>query len=320
MLSEILFASVKTTREPKGDRAPGISISGLYPCPYRMYLVHTDQLYKDEELTPQQVLNMDDGWLAENQAVERLANAGIKVEERQTGIFIGKSRIPGRPDGIISLNNERKLWEFKAMNYDRYSELTRWGLKTFLNYKAQINGYMVGKNLDSCWFMAKHKDSNDYYDMEVKLDKTFIMPIIDWCDKIRLEGWIPEPKECSACSNCGVGCFGAIADFSWIGKIDEHEMVKKWKDGKAYRDIGESMMEEAKAAFCGVQDKYGNLIVPGLIGDKEELWVEELRIQKILQHRFDISKQKVLEEFGPDGLMKVADEKIVRYYRVTDKG
>jgi hypothetical protein len=156
--------------------------------------------------------------------------------------------------------------------------------------------------------------------MEVKLDEKFILPIIDWCDRIRLDNWIPEKKESLACSSCGVGCFGAIANFGWIGKVDQDEMVEKWRKGKAYKGIGESMMEEAKAAFCGVQDKFGNIIIPGLIGDKEELWVGDLRVQQITQHRFDISKQRILEEWGPEGLIKVGEEREVKFYKITDKG
>jgi len=319
MLSEIMLAGVKTAKDPNDTRLPEIYISSLYPCPYRLYLAHTNKLWADEP-TPQQVLNMSDGNMQESQAVERLGTAGVTVEDRQKSVSIGKSKVRGRLDGTITLDSKKSIWEFKAMNGDRYSELTRWGLRTFLNYKSQINGYMVGENLDSCWFMAKHKDSNSYYDMKIKLDEAFITPIIDACDKIRLDEWIPEPVKSPYCSNCGIGCFGALADFSWIGRVDEHEMVKKWRDGKTYKVIGESMMDEARAAFCGVQDKFGNVIVPGLIGDKEELWVEELKIQQVTQHRFDINKQKILEEFGPRGLMKVGDEREVKFYRITDKG
>jgi len=42
-----------------------------------------------------------------------------------------------------------------------------------------------------------------------------------------------------------------------------------------------------------------------------------LRIQRILQHRFSIRKERVLQEFGPEGLMKVGEESRVISYRIT---
>lgn len=49
MLSEILFAGVKTEREERPDRVPGLSCSGLYPCPYRLYLAHTGKVWRSGE-------------------------------------------------------------------------------------------------------------------------------------------------------------------------------------------------------------------------------------------------------------------------------
>ncbi len=318
MISEILFAAYEI-REPQFDRIPALSVSGLHPCPYRMYKTHIGEMFS-EEITPQQILNMDDGWTAEEQAVKRLAKAGIIVRNREPDerrVKIGKTDIPGSFDGTIDLDIQSYLWEFKAMNRDRFSEFQRWGISHFIGYKAQYNGYLVGANLRKCIFQVKNKDNNDYYDTVEELDEDFIYPIIEDADKVR-NGWIPEPKECGWCVGCGLGCFGEALDFSWITNAKAPEIVEKWKHGKIMKAAGELAMEEAKAFFVGVRDKEGNVIVQGLIGDKEVLFIEDLKIQKIIQHRVDIKRDRILKEFGPEGLLKVADFNEIEFYRIME--
>ncbi len=321
MLSELMFASVSTERKPRSDRAPGISMSGFYPCAYRMYLAHTEKLYKDDTLTPQMVYNMDDGRTHEAQVVERLKQASIIVWGREFPdnlVYVGQSRTSGRPDGFITLNKEDYLWEFKAMNTNRFLDFSRFGLKVFPNYKAQVQGYMLGKGLKKCIFQAKHKDSNDYCDFIEYLDEPYITQIVDWVDRIKIEGWVPTPVKAKECLHCGVDCFGKPVDMSWIKKADAHEQVEKWKDGYKYSKVGELMMEEAKAFFCGVKDKQGNLVQKGLIGDGEVLLVEDLKIQKSTQHRWGINKELILKEIGQDGLLRVSEEKIIESYRIRE--
>lgn len=319
MLSEILFAGVGKEREPRFDRIPGISISAFFPCAYRMYRAHTGEIWNEEQ-TPQQLLNMSDGWTHEEQAVERYAKIGIKIESRtpqERRVVVGKSNIYGSFDGRVTLNGKRYLWEFKAMNSDRFWEFQRWGLKAFPGYRAQVQGYMVGSADNETIFQAKHKDSNDYYDILEPLDVPYISQIINWVDDIKLKNWIPEPKECEYCYHCGLGCFGTTLDLSWIKDAKASDMVDKWKKGKQFQDVGGMMMEEARSFFVGKKDKNGDVLVEGLIGDKEILLVEDLKILKITQHRFDISKEKIVKEFGPEALLKVGEYKEIPQYRIT---
>jgi len=321
MLSELMFASVPK-KQDKGDRVPGISCSGLFPCPYRLYKVHKSEVW-GKEITAQQYYNMEDGVDQEKQTVKRLGEAGIIIKDREVSerkVVIGKSNIPGSFDGTVTLRGKNYLWEHKAMNYDNFTLLTRWGLKCFPGYKAQVHGYMLGAGLDSCWFMAKHKDSNNYHDIEEKLDKDFILPIIEWADRIRMDNWVPGPKFIPECSYCGIRCFGEVVDLSWIKMASVPDVVGKWRKGKQLQAVGGMLEEEARLVLTGEERKEGKWIrvTEGLVEDKDLLLVEGLEVKRISGHRFSISKQRIVEEFGMEGLMKVGEEMETSHYRVRD--
>lgn len=317
MLSEILEAWAPSLQR-NNKHAGGISCSGLYPCPYRLYLVHTGEYSRRKGgFTPQQLLNMDDGWYQEQQSVERLKKAGVNIIDRQGKVLIGKSHVPGSYDGAFILNDIKYLWEHKA--YDQNSEAVQfiqmWGMDKLPSQKAQTNAYMLGAGLEWCDFFIKVKNNNTYIDLPYQIDKPFIDEIVDWCDKIRLERWKPEPKKCKWCSMCGLDCFGDESDFSWISTASDTEAVDKWIKGKQFVDIGKMMQEEADAVLIGIRDKEGKFVQKGLIGDKDVLVLPGLQISKTIAHRFDIDKSLILEEFGPDGLIKVGREHEVVSYR-----
>jgi len=316
LLSEILDAAAPRKREARANRAPGISMSSLFPCAYRLRLVH-DSKYWAEELTPQQYYTMEDGWWQEEQSVRRLAKAGITIENRQREVTVGKSKVPGSYDGDFILNGIRYLWEHKAYADDGQAVwfMTMWGLDKLPSQKAQTNGYMLGGGLEWCDFFVKLKSSNTYPELVYQIDRPFIEEIVEWCDKIRLEDWKPKPKKCKWCSHCNVGCFDEGIDFSWIATADESEMVQKWLEGDKYEKVGKMLKEEADAALIGVRDKQGKFIRQGLIGDKDLLVLPGMEIKKIIQHRFSIDKNKVLQELGPEGLIRVGYESDVVQYR-----
>lgn len=314
ILAEILFASVK--QEVKSDRAPGLSGSQLFPCPYRLYRAHVGTAY-EATTDPQAILNMEDGWAQEEQSVKRLARAGIKVVNRQARVLVGKSQVPGSTDGEVCINGTQYLWEHKALNTDGFNRFKTYGLKAFINYRCQVNFYMVGRGLKKASFMVKHKDSNDYFDTVEDLDEGLINPIIDWCDRIRLEGWVPEPKEIPECAHCHIACFGPVLDMSWIKTASAQEVTELWKKGKAYQDLGKDMEDRARAVLVGVKDKVtGEWTQRGLIGEKEFLRVDDLEVKKITSHRFDLSKQRVIEVFGPEALLKVGQDSTIESYRI----
>lgn len=322
MLAELLKTAVQARGNiPKPDRQPGISCSALFPCPYRLYLVHTGKIWQGEELTGQQILQLEDGWDQEEQSVRRLKEEiGVAIRDRQMRVTVGRSGVPGRIDGTILWEDKKRLWEHKAWGNSRYDWFVANGIDAYPGEKAQVNAYMLGMGLNSCVFFVKKKESNDYHDEIVCRDEAFILPIIGWSDKIRLEDWVPQPELCEACSQCGVGCFGEVLDFSWIKDAKAPEMADKWKQGDKYVKVGEMLMDEARTFFTGqvkIKEKWVKEL-PGLIGEGSLLLVEDLKVQKIVQHRFEIRKEDVLREFGPEGLMRVGQEKDVVQFRITE--
>jgi len=314
ILSEAIFAS--KLNKQKSSRAPGIYCSGLFPCPYRLYKSYIGEaLY--EEPGPTQILNMEDGWGQEEKTIVRLKKAGIVVGDRQGSVLLGRSKIPGHIDGTVVLNGEKYLWEHKAWNLRSFSSFKVHGLKDFPNVYAQVQAYMKGMGLKKAFVQVIHKDSNDYWDIVVELDDDYISEIIEWADRIKIDKWVPEPEKIPECRFCGAGCFEPALDFSSVGSASAEEMVEKWAEGKRYKDIGEMLEQEARDYFVGKKDKItGRVLVEGIIGNRELLVVDdELEIKKIIIHRFDPDKGKILAEFGPEGLMKVCTEKEITSYR-----
>lgn len=322
MLSEILFASVNPVRQARPDRAPGISVSQLYPCPYRLLLVHEGRAFEGE-IDPRSQLNMEDGWDQEEQSVKRLRRASIHIIDRQARVTIGNSTIPGQIDGTVVLQGKKHLWEHKAWDREPFHEFVSTGLSTYPGVKAQINGYMIGMKLDSTNVFVKCKGSNDYHDIIVGLDLDFIAPIIEWADKIRSEDWKPKPEECKYCAHCYSNCFGAILDFSKITELTAVEAVDKWIQGNYMSKVGEMMIEEARGHFLGIKDKYGSILVPPTINLTQDMHIvngskSKIEIKKIVQHRWNIDRYKIMQEFGPEGLLKVAEQKDIETFRFRE--
>ncbi len=312
MLSEIIFSSVP---KRQSRRPGGISGSALFPCPYRLLKVH-EGFMAQEEFEPRQILNMEDGWYSENETIERLTRAGIKIYNRQLEIEIGKSKIRGHIDGMFDLQDKKRLFEHKAWSTERFGLFNSSGLENFPGEEAQVNGYLLGLRFEEADFIVKCKETNDYSDRVVLINKPYIEEIVSWCDEIRLNGWKPEPKLCKYCTHCDFGCFGTILDFSKIASSDNHEMAERYKKGYMMSKAGEFLMDEAKSYFIGKEDKYGNsLVIPHIDTEKDVILVDGLKLRKITTHRFDPVKQKILDNFGPEGLMKVCEEKENTYYR-----
>jgi len=312
MLSNILLAGPNRPR----TSTKGISVSGLYPCPHAIYKIWLGG--SADEITPQQEMLMDDGKWQEEQTVQRLASRGIKIENRQMEVVVGKAMIRGHIDGLVTLNGTTRLFEHKAMGYDRFSLLKQRRLEAFPGYRTQVQVYMLGLEVGECDFFAKHKDSCEPWDFIEPFDKVYAQQIVDWTDSIVLDKWEPQPELCPLCARCGFDCFGAILDMSGVKEASAPDMVEKWKKGKALVDVGEMLLDESRAFFIGKKDKNGNVLVEGIIGDNEVLLVEDLEIKRVILHRFDVSKAKIVELFGPEALLKVSEEKDVVTYRIRE--
>ncbi len=316
MLSEILDAYAPHYEKSREPHAPGISMSGLFPCPYWLWLVHTEQAYQ-REWTSQQIWNLDDGHDQEDQSVRRLEAAGVHIQNRQRTVYIGKSKVPGHYDGDFTLFGRNWLWEHKA--YDSQSDavqfLRMWGMDKLPSQRAQTNAYMLGGGLEWCNFFVKVKNNNTYIDEPYSIDRPFIDEIVEWCDRIRLDNWTPEKKPCEWCSMCRASCFGDIIDSTWVQTASETDAVDKWIQGKQFVNIGSMMQEEADVVLIGIRAKDGHFIQKGLIGDKDVLLLPGMVIKKTVSHRLNMDKSLILQHFGPEGLIKVGRNSISVSYR-----
>ncbi len=303
MLNQILHAAAPRKRNNEG-RPTGITVSQLFPCPYRLYLVHTGQFW-NQDLTPQMYYNMDDGAWQEEQTTRRLEKAGISIINRQASVAIGKSEVPGHIDGEFIFSGETYLWEHKA--YDAGSlhvaDFQSGGLDSLPMQKAQVNGYLIGMGDKYADFFIKLKNNNTFLDEVVKRDDDFILPILEWCDKIRLEGWVPEPQPCAWCTKCGYGCFDVI-DFSKVSVSPDEEVANRWIEGDKLEKVGKLMKEEVRRFLLQEMGETEVMEVAGL-----------LRVKRISFTKFVINQNKLLETFGPEGLMAVGEEQEQVQYR-----
>jgi hypothetical protein len=105
---------------------------------------------------------------------------------------------------------------------------------------------------------------------------------------------------------------------AWLAKVSAPEMEEKFIKGKQYQMVGESMQEEARAYFLGTKDKDGNVVIPGVIGDKDLLLTDRLEIKKIVVNRADVNKSKLLAEYGQEAFEKVLDYKEIIQYRIKE--
>lgn len=308
MLSEIMMMGTTIKKDP--GRLPGLSCSSLFPCPTYLYKAQKEQVWT-EEPDPQQILNMEDGWDQEEQTVRRLKERKVEVicrDPKSRRVVIGKSNIPGSFDGVVILNKTKYLWEHKAMSIRNFELLRTFGLEAFPNYKAQVQGYMLGANLSSCIFMAKEKDSNNYFDLIEKFNPDFIFPIVDWADRIRLEEWVPIPEENKYCKDCKIGCFRTSIqiDFSSITPSMNEEMENQWRKGKALKQMGESLEATARDFFISS------------MGESRFLTTGTLEVVRQDSKRIEINKKKLLDLVGPDIIVQVMEEKPITSYRFKD--
>jgi len=284
-----------------------------------MYLSHIGKRWDDN--TEVDLLNMEDGWDQEEQAVRRLRRAGIRVQCRgkeEGYLQIGRSDITGHIDGEIDFGGTRYLWEHKAMSYDRFWLLKTRGIDAFPGYKCQAHAYMKGRKLQKCIFQAKNKESNEPYDIVFDLDEDFINPIIEWADQIRLHEVEAKPQKGEYCKFCSVNCFGVILDFSMIRAAKAEEVAAKWRQGKALQFVGKALEEEAKGMLIGIQSDTGEWIQRGLVGEADVLLVEGLKILKIVSHPTTLDKGKILAMLGPDKYYAAITQGRKEYYKITD--
>jgi len=297
---------------------PGrLTVTGISPCPYATYL-HYNHLDPD---TPDALarLRMKNGNWQEKEILEDLRSAGFQI--RFTGKFqlvlhIGQVPITGRPDGLITVNSREDVLSIKAMSLDRFTKFKQKGFEAEPRIKCQEQLYLASEELKDragCWIYAKHKDSCRPYDIFEEKDLSYSRPIIEATESIVLgKEEVKRPSEpIPLCSSCRHRLFcwkQELVNTSGIAAISLPEAVRMWLEGQFHLDLGKTLNGDAR------------VLLKQALGDSEILYAEDaeviLSVRKVLQRRSGISMPKFIEEFGPEALSKVLEEKIVEQMRI----
>lgn len=313
MLSQAVLASYEK-QESDGVHFGQLTVTGVSPCPYGTYLnyKHLD----NQETHAANRLVMKNGHWQEMEVVEDLRHAGFQLRNtgsNQLTIHIGRIPLTGRPDGIITVDGREDVLEVKAMNLNRFTNLRNSGLDTEPFIRCQEQLYLASTEfrdtMVGTWIYAKHKDTCRPYDFFLEKDLSYSNPIIEALEEIVLGNFVPTPQKCSLCAKCRHNLFcwkEAIFDTSKTKVANIPEMVAKWKEGKFYKDLGSTLVDEARVVF----EEY--------LGEDELLLVEDLRIRRIIQHRSSFSSIKFVEKYGAAALADVMEETTVPQMRVSE--
>ena len=315
MLSEIVIAAAAAGQ---GKPRTGLSISGIFPCPWHIYKSWTGW----GDLPPiegEQILNMENGWYQEEESIKDLARAGLRIENRQLEVTVGKSKRKGHIDGTVKVQDKIHLWEHKAKSSQSFHMLKELGLSKAPDIKCQVNLYMKGLReldfkVDQAVIYLKHRETNIPYDFLVPYESDFVDMVIEWVDKIVLGSWVPPQEECLFCPTCYMQkqCFGVdFLDLSGIRSLEDSELVQKWRLGKMYQDFGKELVDSTREIF---KDKFE----ASELGAGEILMVGPLRVKKYIQHRQEFNKSSFIEKFGAVALLDVMESKDVPGYRIDD--
>jgi len=317
MLSQAVIAAYDKPVS-NGYHRGQLTVTGVSPCPYATYLNYhhlDDQLFDAASR-----MRMKNGKWQELEILEDLKRAGFELSNTgsdQMTVHVGKSRIAGRPDGLITVDSRKDMLEIKAMSLNMYTNLKQKGVDSFPGYKCQVQLYLASEELRDkvagCWFYAKHKDSCRPYDIFVERDESYSQPIIDATDRIVLDkAEVSRPSEVTPlCSSCRhkLYCWKSdILDTSGIGTLTKPEIIEMWLEGQFHLGMGKQLNEEAR------------VLLKELLGTNDVLYIEDqsvlLEVKKIIQHRTGISESKFIEKFGAAALTDVIEETIVEQMRV----
>lgn len=304
----------------KPRRRNYFGISSISPCPRQTYLNYlrflqsVNQLKEDQapprteeeqdETNPQLQMLLDDGNYQEAQIIDLLRRAGYKITHTgpdQARVTIGRSRIPGHPDGFIHLDNGgsqyHAMLEVKARNYPAFHQFEQFGLEAFPHIKCQVQLYLNSDGLPypditECRPYFKHKETTASKDGVEHKDPEYAGPIIEATDKILLEGWIPEPVENPLCVGCRYSslCWGGarVVDFSGFKYLALPEVSQQWIKGYTYKTMGEDMMLKSEQTLA--QE----------IGDVEEMLTDGLLVTQRNSPKRRFKRKRFIQENGED--------------------
>jgi CRISPR/Cas system-associated exonuclease Cas4 (RecB family) len=195
----------------KSNRASSVGyfVPSLNGCLRRGVLERTH--WQEKEM-PDIRLQMifDEGYREERTVLRMLDDAGITVNEQQSCGEWEKYNITWHLDGVILDDGNAIPIEIKSMAphiYDAINTLEDFHKKPWTrSYLAQIQLYLLGKNVEKGIFILKNKSTGRIKTVEVKLDYALAEECIKVCEAINkhvADGTMPERiKDVEVCRDC----------------------------------------------------------------------------------------------------------------------
>lgn len=319
MLSQAVLAAYTRPQE-NGIHKGQLTVTGISPCPYATYInYHKLDVAENDSVA---ILRMKNGKWQELEVLEDLRKAGFKMRytgHNQLTVHVGKARIGGRPDGLITVDNREDVLSIKARSLDVFTVLRQKGIEAEPMTECQEQMYLASEELRGragAWLYVKHKDSCRPYDFFIESDASYSTPIIEAVDEIVLGGAEPKrPEEpIPLCTRCRHRIFcwkSEILDTSGISTLSKPEVIHLWMQGQYHLELGKQFNEESR------------VLIGELLEGNDVLYLEDqlvlLEAKRIVQHRTKISEKKFVEKFGAESLIDVIEESDVVQMRVTQR-
>lgn len=320
MLSQAVLAAYSKP-EKDGVHRGQLTVTGISPCPYATYInYHRLDVGENDAAS---ILRMKNGKWQELEVLEDLRKAGFKMKytgHSQLTVHVGKARITGRPDGLITVDNREDVLSIKARSLAGFTAFRQKGIGVEPMTECQEQMYLATPELSDragTWVYLKHKDSCRPYDVFLERNAAYIRPIVESVDEIVLGGAEPKrPDEpILLCSRCRHRLFcwkSELLDTSGISTLTKPEIIDQWMQGQYHLELGKQINEESR------------VLIKELLGEDDVLYLEDqltlLEAKKIVQHRTKISEKKFIEKFGAALLVDVIEESTVEQIRITQRG
>jgi CRISPR/Cas system-associated exonuclease Cas4 (RecB family) len=319
MLSQAVLAAY-TKPESDNIHVGQLTVTGISPCPYATYLNYhkLDVEVRDAA----SILRMKNGKWQELECLEDLRKAGFKMRytgDNQVTVHVGKSRIAGRPDGLIWVDNREDVLSIKARSLDSFTGVRQKGISAEPLTECQEQMYLASEELQGragCWVYYKHKDSCRPYDLFLEKNPNYSKPILEAVDEIVLgQVEVRRPDSpiplCAKCRHRQFCWKSEILNTGGIRALSEPDLVDLWLQASFHLDLGKQYNEEAR------------IKIKELLGSDDVLLLEgsqaSLEARRIIQHRSKISENKFVEKFGAAALLGVIEETEVEQMRIIPR-
>jgi len=214
----------------------------------------------------------DEGNREEKAVMRMLDDAGITVNEQQSAGEWDKYNITWHLDGVILDGDKAVPVEIKSMAPHIYDSMNT--LEDFLKkpwtraYLAQIQVYLLAKNVEHGIFILKNKSTGQIKTIDVKLDYALAEECIKTCEQINshvADGTLPDRiTDVEVCKNCKMktACAPGINFGTELKIADDPEFenrVSKYLDMKVQAkecdDLYDLIRERIKATAGGKELK-----------------------------------------------------------------